>query len=149
MSRKVYFSFHYERDLWRVNVARNSGAIEGASVAGFHDESLWEETKAKGDIAVKKLIDRALDGTSVTIVVIGSETADRKFVTYEVERSVARGNGILGLRVNHIKDRGGHVDPVGAVPDALTRIRAPVYKYEYGRLGEWVEKAHRKAYEGH
>jgi hypothetical protein len=45
MARKIFFSFHYQRDLWRVNVVRNSGAIEGISAAGFHDESLWEETK--------------------------------------------------------------------------------------------------------
>jgi hypothetical protein len=146
MARKVFFSFHYDRDLWRVNVVRNSGTIEGISVAGFHDESLWEETKAKGDKAVKKLIDNGLDGTSVTVVLIGAETANRNFVSYEIEQSVARGNGMLGLRVNHIKDKDGRVDPAGLVPDALTKIRAPVYTYEYGKLGEWVEKAYKKAH---
>ena len=146
MARKVFFSFHYDRDLWRVNVVRNSGTIEGISVAGFHDEFLWEETKAKGDKAVKKLIDKGLEGTSVTVVLIGAETANRKFVSYEIEQSVARGNGMLGLRVNHIKDKDGRVDPAGLVPDALTKIRAPVYTYEYGKLGEWVEKAYKKAH---
>ena len=29
MARKVFFSFHYGRDLWRVNVVRNSGRVEG------------------------------------------------------------------------------------------------------------------------
>ena len=146
MARKVFFSFHYDRDLWRVNVVRNSGAVEGFSVAGFHDESLWEETKAKGDKAVKKLIDKGLEGTSVTVVLIGAETANRKFVSYEIEQSIARGNGILGLRVNQIKDKDGCVDPAGLIPDTLTKIRAPVYTYEYGKLGEWVEKAYKKAH---
>ena len=145
MARKVFFSFHYQRDLWRVNVVRNSGAIEGVSAAGFHDASLWEETKRKGDAAVKKFIDSSLDGTTVTVVLIGAETANRKYVSYEVEQSVARRNGILGIRINSIKDKDGHTDPPGPVPAALNAIGAPVYAWEYGKLGEWVEKAYKKA----
>ena len=68
MARKVFFSFHYQRDLWRVNVVRNSGLIEGVAAAGFHDASLWEETKKKGDDAVRRLIDSGLSGTTVTVV---------------------------------------------------------------------------------
>ena len=145
MARKVFFSFHYQRDLWRVNVVRNSGTIEGISAAGFHDESLWEEAKKKGDDAIKKLINKSLEGTSVTVVLIGAKTADRKFVSYEVEQSVARGNGIFGIRVNEIKNEKGHIDPPGSIPAVLTKTGAPVYTYEYGTLGEWVEKAYKKA----
>jgi hypothetical protein len=142
MARKVFFSFHYQRDLWRVNVVRNSGLVEGISAAGFHDASLWEETKRKGDDAIRRLIDDALNGTSVTVVLIGAETANRKYVSYEIEKSIKRGNGILGIRVNNIKDQNGRTDPVGAVPALLVRINAPVYTYEYGQLGIWVERAY-------
>ena len=58
MARKVFFSFHYERDIWRTNVIRNSGVVEGSAAAGFHDASLWEEAKKKGDAEVKRLIDQ-------------------------------------------------------------------------------------------
>ncbi len=145
MARKVFFSFHYQRDLWRVNVVRNSAMVEGVSAAGFHDQSLWEETERKGDAAVRKLIDAGLDGTSVTVVLIGAETASRKYVSYEIEKSVARGNGLLGVRINNIKDQNGRTDSVGAVPAALTKAGAPVYAWEYGKLGEWVETAYRAA----
>ena len=145
MARKVFFSFHYERDLWRVNVVRNSGMVEGLSAAGFNDQSLWEETKRRGDDAIRKLIDSGLNGTSVTVVLIGAETASRKYVSYEIEKSVARGSGLLGIRVHNIKDRDGRTDPAGPVPDALTKTRAPVYVWEYGKIGEWVEKAYQAA----
>lgn len=145
MARKVFFSFHYQRDLWRVNVVRNSAMVEGVSAAGFHDQSLWEETKKRGDAAVRNLIDTGLDGTSVTVVLIGAETANRKFVSYEIEKSVALGNGLLGVRINNIKDQNGRTDSLGAVPAALTKAGAPVYSWEYGKLGEWVEKAHQAA----
>lgn len=145
MARRVFFSFHYQRDLWRVNVVRNSGVVEGVSAAGFHDASLWEETQRKGDAAIKKLIDSGLDGTSVTVVLIGAGTAGRKYVSYEIEQSVARGNGILGIWINNIKDKDGRTDAAGPVPAAMATIGAPVYAWEYGKLGEWVEKAYKKA----
>jgi MTH538 TIR-like domain (DUF1863) len=145
MARKVFFSFHYQRDLWRVNVVRNSGAIDGVSAAGFHDASLWEETKRKGEEAVKKLINSGLNGTSVTVVLIGAETSGRKYVTYEIERSLTCGNGLLGIYIHNIKDKDGRTDPLGAVPTAVSKSGAPVYTWEYGKLGEWVEKAYKKA----
>jgi hypothetical protein len=145
MARKVFFSFHYQRDLWRVNVVRNSAMIEGVSAAGFRDKSLWEETVRRGDAAVKGLIDNGLAGTSVTVVLIGAETASRKYVSYEIERSISRGNGLLGVRINTIKDRDGTTDLIGAVPPALVNAGATVYTWEYGKLGEWVEQAYQAA----
>jgi hypothetical protein len=145
MARRVFFSFHYQRDLWRVNVVRNSGLVEGVAAAGFHDASLWEQTRIEGDDAIKRLIDNALNGTSVTVVLIGADTANRKYVSYEIEKSIGRGNGILGVRINGIKDRNGSTDLPGVIPAALTSIGAPVYTYEYGKLGEWVEEANRRA----
>jgi MTH538 TIR-like domain (DUF1863) len=144
MARKVFFSFHYQRDLWRVNVVRNSGMIDGVAAAGFHDASLWEEAKRKGDDAVKRLINNGLDATSVTVVLIGAETSSRKYVTYEIEKSIARGNGLLGIHISNIKDQDGRTDSLGAVPAALSKSGAPVYTWEYGKLGEWVEKAYKK-----
>ena len=148
MARKVFFSFHYQRDLWRVNVVRNSGAFDGVAAAGFNDASLWEEAKRRGDDAVKKLVDDGLKGTSVTAVLIGAETANRKYVLYEIEKSIALGNGMLGIRINNIKDRDGLTDLPGLIPEALTKAGAPIYTYEYGKLGEWIEKAYLKANPG-
>ena len=145
MARKVFFSFHYERDIWRVNVVRNSGLIEGFAVAGFHDASLWEETKRKGDNEIRRLIDKGLEGTSVTVVLIGAETADRRLISYEIERSVGRKNGILGLRINAIKDQHGKTDISGAIPPALLKIEAPVYDWQYEKFGQWLEEAYKVA----
>lgn len=142
MARKVFFSFHYQHDLWRVNVVRNNGLIDGFSAAGFYDASLWEDAKRSGVDAVKRLINNGLQGTSVTAVLIGAETARRRYVTYEIERSIALGNGLLGIRINNIKDKDGCIDPPGLIPEALAKAGAPVYTYEYGKLGGWIEKAY-------
>ena len=144
MARKVFFSFHYA-DLWRANVVRNSGMIEGYAVAGFHDASLWEETKNKGEAAVRHLIDAGLDGTTVTVVLIGAETANRQWISYEIERSIARKNGILGIKIGAIKDQYGKAGVSGNMPEALSKAGAPVYVWEYGKLGLWVEEAYTMA----
>ena len=60
MARRVFFSFHYQRDIFRVNQIRSMPNITGCAAAGFQDASIWEDAKKKGDAAIKKLIDDAL-----------------------------------------------------------------------------------------
>jgi hypothetical protein len=65
---------------------------------------------------VKKLIDKGLVGTSVTVVLIGAQTSQRKFVDYEIEQSITRGNGLLGIYISGIKDQKGNTDAQGPAP---------------------------------
>lgn len=103
MTRKVFFSFHYD-DVTRANVVRNSDVITRQYRKGtrFHDKSLWEETKKQGPLAIKRMINTALDGSSVTCVLIGQETWQREWVRYEILKSMARGNGILGVNIHDV-----------------------------------------------
>ena len=140
MPRHVFFSFHYAKDIFRVNQIRNLPEIVDEAAAGFKDKSLWEESKTKGDAVIKALIDRALVGTSVSVVCIGSETAGRKYVDYEIERSISRGNGMLGVRIHHLDtphEKGG---AQGAVPALLAKHLVPVYSYSGpAALKGWIE----------
>jgi len=146
MARRVFFSFYYQRDIWRVNQIRSLPNIVGTAPAGFQDASLWEEAKKKGDAAVKKIIDEALKRTSVTVVCIGCKTAGRKFINYEIQKSMDRGNGILGVKIHHLKDKDGNTDPEGEVPYKLTANGYKVYKYSnHEKLAEWIEKAAKDA----
>lgn len=102
--KNVFFSFHYGNDVFRANVVRNSWVIRGNKDAGFIDKADFEKIKAKGDQAVYKWIDEQLIGTSVTAVLIGEETSNRKFVRYELQQSYERGNKIIGIFIHNIKD---------------------------------------------
>ncbi len=137
--RRVFFSFHYKEDVWRASNARNAGQFDARAAAGWTDASLWEETKRKGPAAVRRLIDEGLDGTSVTAVLIGAHTAQRDWVTYEIEQSIIRGNGLLGVRIHNLKDQYGKTSTRGAVPKALADYR--VYAWDALRFGKWVELA--------
>lgn len=129
MAARTFFSFHYQRDIWRVNIVRNSNMIDGAAAAGWHDASLWEEAKRKGDAAIKRMIDQALERTTATVVCIGAQTANRTYVDYEILKSKERGNFIIGVRINHLKDRLGQTDTRGATPQRLLAIGAKVVDF--------------------
>lgn len=147
MARRVFFSFHYQNDIFRANQIRNSHVVEGCAAAGFQDASLWEEAKRKGDAAIKLLIDNGLANTSVTVVLIGSQTANRRYVTYEIEQSIARGNGLLGISIHQLKDIRGNTSVQGQIPEALRRDGAPIYTWNRDLFGGWVEEAYKKAQE--
>ena len=107
MARRVFFSFHYQDVIdFRANVVRESGAIKGTGrEAGFFDASLWESTKRRGPEALKRLINEGLEDTSVTCVLIGSQTYARPWVRYEILKSMKRGNKVIGVHINGVADK--------------------------------------------
>lgn len=142
MARRTFFSFHYQKDIWRVNQIRSIPNVVGCAAAGFNDASLWEEARSKNDAAVKALIDEALKNTSVTVVFIGEETAGRKFINYEIEKSIERGNGIVGVQIHHLKDHEGKISSVGSTPQLLKDGGYPIYKYvDVEKLSNRIEEA--------
>jgi hypothetical protein len=146
MARRVFFSFHYQNDIFRVNQIRNSHVVEGCAAAGFQDASLWEEARRKGDSAIKALINNGLNNTSVTVVLIGEQTAYRKYVTYEIEQSIACGNGLLGIYINNIKDSSGRTSLFpGPVPEALRKSGAPIYTWDRTQFGNRVDAVYQTA----
>lgn len=116
MARKVFFSFHYERDAWRAGQVRNCNVIPKEDQVGVIDGVDWESIKKQGDAAIKKWINEQLKGTSVTAVLIGAETAEREWVLYEILESWNRGNGIVGIRIHNVKDCDKKTDMKGANP---------------------------------
>ena len=161
MARRVFFSFHYENDVWRTNIVRNSWITKpDRETAGFIDAADFESIKKGGDSAIKKWIDSQLVGTTVTVVLIGSETNNRDYIKYELEQSWKKGNGILGIYIHQLKDRYGNRSPKGNNtfgPLFSNSFDNNKYFYErfetydwvdndgYNNLGTWVDNAAKKA----
>lgn len=139
--RNVFFSFHYQRDIFRVNQIRMLSKMMGQAAAGFSDNSLWERARAQGDAALKRLISTGLNNTTVTVVCIGTETYSRRWVNYEIEASKIRGNGLVGVRIHHLVDQLKRTDLFpGLVPTGLAGY--DVYNYTNGHdLRHWIELA--------
>jgi len=160
MVRRTFFSFHYENDIWRANIVRNSWVTQDRKAAGFIDAADFEEIKKGGDSAIKKWIREQLEGTSVTIVLIGSDTSNRDYVKYELEKSWEKGNGILGVYVHGIKDSNGNTSKKGSNsfgPIFTNSNDNKKYFFErfetydwvsndgYNNMGAWIEKAAKEA----
>ncbi|WP_119681466.1 TIR domain-containing protein [Indioceanicola profundi] len=113
--RWVYFSFHFDRDVMRLHQVKNHWVTKpNRKEAGYFDGSLEELAKKEGSVAVKRAINKGLAGSSVTCVLIGTETYERRWVQYEVFKSIEKGNGIFGVRVHDLKDpRTRSTDPEG------------------------------------
>lgn len=111
--RQVFFSFHYSNDAWRAGQIRNIDVVEGQDI--FSDNG-WEKVRLKSDDDIKAWIDKEMRMRSCVVILIGSETASRKWVQYEIEQAWKLGKGIVGIYVHNLKDVHGDQDVKGANP---------------------------------
>jgi len=156
MARKVFFSFYYDRDVRRVVQVRNSWLFRALGEAQpFFDAAAFEEAKRKSG-GIEKWIENQLLGTSVTVVLYGAETSTRKWVNYEIERSLELNKGLLAIDIHNIKDPQLGTDVQGYNPFDLLhvningqkRLLSSLYKsYNwisnngYTNIATWVEAA--------
>lgn len=160
IARRVYFSFHYANDINRSMIVRNSWVTQGKEAAGYFDKAEFEKIKKTGDKAVHRWINSQLNGTSVTVVLIGRETLNRPFVKYEICESINRGNAIIGVYIHNIKDMltrktsiKGNAHTIIGTDEYETSVYFDeicdgLYDYVldngYKNLGTWIENAAKK-----
>lgn len=113
MARRVFFSFHYAADNWRVSQVRNMHALEDSAPVSDNE---WEQIKKGGDPSIKRWINGELFGKSCLVVLVGESTANRKWINYEIEKAWVDGKGIVGVRIHGLKNRLGNTSSAGANP---------------------------------
>jgi len=158
MARRAFYSFHYKPDNWRASQVRNMGAIEGNKPCSDND---WETITKGGDEKIKKWIADQMDGKSCVIVLVGANTAGRKWINHEIVKGWDDGKGVLGIYVHNLLDSDKKQSTKGANPFASIRygnsgqmlssiVRAydppyttstSVYDYIKTNLADWVEEA--------
>lgn len=115
--RRTFFSFHYEPDNQRAQVVKQSWLTkQDREDAGFFDSSAFETKKRTSEDTLKAFLTDQLKGTSVTCVLVGSQTSLRPWVRYELVRSFHRGNGLLAIRVHGIRDWNSQFATAGSNP---------------------------------
>jgi len=82
-ARKVFYSFHFDNDVMRTQQVRNIGVIEGNKPVSANE---WE-TARKTPGGIEKWIDDNMKYKSCVIVLVGSETAQRPWVQYEIRKA--------------------------------------------------------------
>ena len=115
MARRAFFSFHYKPDSSRAGQVRNMGMVEGNTPVSDND---WETVTRKGDAAIKKWIADQMHGRSCTVVLVGSNTAGRKWINHEIVKSWDDGKGVVGIHVHGLKNLDGKTSTMGSNPFA-------------------------------
>jgi hypothetical protein len=80
-------------------------------------------------------------------VLIGKATASRPWVKYEIEQSIARKNGLLGIYIHRLKDTNKRPASRGAKPAVPEGVDFPAYSWDkdLDRFREAIEAAGRRA----
>lgn len=98
--RRVFYSFHYDNDVFRVQQIRNMGALDGDEPVSKND---WETVKKGGDKAIKKWIDDNMAYKSCVVVLVGEETHKRPWVQHEIVKAWNDGRAIVGVHIHNLK----------------------------------------------
>lgn len=157
MARNAFYSFHYKPDNARASQVRNMGVVDGNKPAADND---WETITRGGDQAIERWINDQLKGRSCAIVLIGQNTAGRKWINYEISTAWNKQMGVLGIYIHNLKDLSGNQTQKGGNPfdhvrfsnggSALSSVvlaydpphtdSKDVYAYIKNNLPNWIEK---------
>ncbi|MBB5632198.1 hypothetical protein BKA04_000421 [Cryobacterium mesophilum] len=113
MAHKVFYSFHFDNDSWRAGTVRGIGKLEGNEPVSEND---WEDVQAGGDAAIEAWIANQMIGKDCLVVLIGSETAERKWIKYEIKYAWEAGLGVMGIHVHNLLDAQRNQTSMGQNP---------------------------------
>jgi hypothetical protein len=151
--RQVFYSFHFDNDVMRVQQIRNMGVVDGDEPVSPNE---WEQLRRR-DGGIERWIDDNMKYRSCVIVLIGEDTHKRPWVKYEIEKAWRDKKGLFGIYIHNLKDpRTGTCrlgsDPFSALPlknKDGTRATIAVYNPDPSdaynsikkNIDTWVENA--------
>ncbi len=121
----------------------------------------WERITRGGDAAIQRWIDSQQYGTSCNVVLIGENTAGRKWINYEIRSAWNDKKGVVGVYIHGLKDLDGYQSSKGRNPfehftlegtgkklSSVVKAYNPpytnskdVYGYINDNLADWIEEA--------
>ena len=119
MIRQVFYSFHYEKDSWRVNQVRNIGVVEGNKRVRVNE---WEAIARGGDSQIRAWIKEQMKNRTCAVVLVGTCTAYRRWVRYEICQAWNQGMGVVGIRIHGLKDKSKKVSYRGENPFSFIKM---------------------------
>lgn len=134
VSRHVFISFDHD-DIDEVNLLRGQAKNDKLDLQ-FDDHSLKEPIDSTNSDYIKRIIREKIDRCSVTVVYLTDKTASSKWVNWEIEESLKRGKGVIGV---HKRDM-----PPAKTPPAFQQNGCKVVKWEHAALVTAIEEASTK-----
>jgi len=142
LAKTVFYSFHYSNDVHRVQLIKHMGALEGQPILNSQD---WEAVRQRGDQAIQNWIDNQMKWKKAVIVLIGRQTAGRKWVKYEIEKAWSNNKPLLGVYIHGLASLDDGPDRKGESPfnkSLQIPVFDPTIKDFYGNID--TKATHRK-----
>lgn len=136
MARRLFISYQHSDRMrakgfhllrWNRNVDLN-----------FVGRHLLDPVNSENRDYIRACVKEQLKGTSVTVVLIGTETHQSDWVADEVSWSLEKGNGVIGIRL----------EAGVTVPDRLTECGAEIIDWLPHSFSDAIERAARGALRG-
>ena len=153
MAKTVFYSFHFDNDVMRVQQIRNMGVLDGNVPVNANE---WESIKKKGDQAIKNWIQDNMAYKKAVVVLIGKETYTRRWVKYEIEKAWTDGKAVFGVYIHNLKCPNSGTCTKGSNPfiqftlngtnlaDLVSCYDPPAndaYNYIKNNIDSWVDAA--------
>lgn len=129
MARRIFISCAYEDQLKAkgFNLLRWNKNVD-IEFVGRH---LLDPVKSTDPDYITRKIKEQLTRTSVTVVLVGAETAKSDWVQREIERSLEKGNGVLAIRL----------DDTAPLPQGIVECGAEVIGWNPAEFDDAIERA--------
>jgi hypothetical protein len=134
IKRNVFISFDSD-DLDEVNLLRGQAKNENSDL-DFSDFSLKEPFESENAEYIKRGICEKIDKVSVTVVYLTNESAKSKWVNWEIEESLKRGKGVIGVYKGDI--------PPSNLPRKFTEHGLKIVPWKHKELSDAIESAAKK-----
>ena len=132
------------------------GALEGNTPVS---DNAWETITKGGDAAIKKWISEQMANRTCTVLLIGQNTSNRKWINHEIIETWKSGMGIVGIHIHNLKNKDGNQSTKGSNPlwnitlgeirlssiakayDPPYTLSTSVYAHIKDNIESWVEEA--------
>jgi len=129
--RNVFISF-VEEDLAEVNLLRGQAKNENSNLE-FNDWSLKEPFDSKNAEYIKRGIRERIRQCSVTICYISENTANSKWVDWEIRESIKLGKGVIAMYKGN--------SPPKHLPPAIKELGIKMVPWNQQEIAKAIEKA--------
>ncbi len=97
--RQIFYSFHFDYDVMRVQQIRNIGALEDNKPVSANE---WEQVRRNGPTAIERWIEDNMRYRTCVVVLVGEDTANRPWVKHEIKKAWSDHKGLVGIYIHNI-----------------------------------------------
>lgn len=133
-SRHLFISFAFENED-EVNLLRGQAANDKTELQ-FDDFSLKDAVKSNNEDYIKQKIRERIERASVTVVYLTNDSAQSKWVDWEIAESMKRGKGVIGVYKGEL--------PPSKLPQAFAQHGLNIVRWNHQEMMEAIETASKK-----